>query len=137
MTYQPEHSSESLVQARADGGSTRRFNLLLDQRHPAIQRYLRRLYTDPITGKAEWGLVKGPEDRIIGIYSLSEDPPFKRTGFPIAYQDFEGKKRYRDWQFVYIPAGAQSQQPLQPAQSQPPPGPQQPANASTPETKRN
>ena len=102
-----------------------------------MQRYLRRLYADPITGKAEWGLVKGPEDRIIGIYSLSEDPPFKRAGFPIAYQDFEGKKRYRDWQFVYIPAGAQSQQLLQPTQSQPPPGSQQPGNASTPATKRN
>lgn len=91
--------------------------LLLDKRYPATQRYLRRVYPDPITGKAEWGFVKGPEDRIVGVYSLSEDAPFKRAGFPTNYQDFEAKERYREWRFVYAPP-APPQQPQQLQQSQ-------------------
>lgn len=90
-------------------------DLLLDRRYPNTQRYLRRLYADPLTGKLEWGLVKGPEGRIVGVFSLSEDAPFKRAGFPLVYQDFEGKERYGDWRFVHVPAP-----PLQQSGSPPP-----------------
>ncbi len=99
-------------------------DLLLDKRYPATQRYLRRVYPDPITGKAEWGFVKGPEDRIVGVYSLSEDAPLKRAGFPANYEDFEGKERYHDWRFVYAPPAP----PEQPQKPQPSPS-QQPAGA--------
>ena len=92
-------------------------DLLLDKRYPATQRYLRRVYPDPITGKAAWGFVKGPEDRIVGVYSLSEEAPLKRAGFPANYEDFEGKERYREWRFVYAPP-APPEQPQQP-QAQP------------------
>ena len=90
-------------------------DLLLDKRYPATQRYLRRVYPDPITGTA-WGFVKGPEDRIVGVYSLSEDAPLKRAGFPSDYGDFEGKEHYREWRFVYSPM-APPQQPQQPQQT--------------------
>lgn len=93
-------------------------DLLIDKRYLATQRYLRRVYPDPITGKPEWGLVKGPGDRIVGIHSLSEDTPLKRTGFPTAYEEFEGKEHYNEWRFVYAPP-APAQQPQQPQQSQP------------------
>ncbi len=107
--------------------------LLLDKRYPATQRYLRRVYPDPITGKAEWGFVRGPGDRIVGVYSLSEDAPFKRAGFPTNYQDLEGKEHYREWRFVYAPP-APPQQPQQPQspQLQQPTGA---ANEGRPETK--
>ena len=78
-------------------------DLLLDRRYPATQRYLRRLYPDPITGKFVWGFAKGPEDRILGVYSLSEAAPLRRAGFPAKYEDFEGKEHYREWRFVYVP----------------------------------
>lgn len=78
-------------------------DLLLDRRYPNTQRYLRRLYADPLTGKPEWGLVRGPEGRIVGVFSLSEEAPLKRAGFPLVYQDFEGKERYGDWRFVHVP----------------------------------
>jgi type II secretory pathway pseudopilin PulG len=120
-------------------------DLLLDKRYPATQRYLRRVYPDPITGKAVWGFVKGPEGRIVGVYSLSEDAPFKRASFPANYEAFEGKEHYREWRFVYAPptppqqAQQQSQQPqpgqlqqAQPGQLQQPTGA---ANEGRPETK--
>lgn len=35
-------------------------DLVLDRRQPTTKRYLRRAYTDPLTGSAEWGVVAGP-----------------------------------------------------------------------------
>ncbi len=56
-------------------------DLIKDSRHPGTVRHLRRLYADPITGGAEWGLVKGPDGGIAGVHSLSEDSPLKSGGF--------------------------------------------------------
>ena len=77
-------------------------DLLIDKRYPSIQRYLRHIYPDPITGKADWGLVQGPGNGIIGIYSLSEAQPVKRAGFPAVYKDFEYKDHYKEWRFLYV-----------------------------------
>ena len=35
----------------------RRWKTAQDKRYPATQRYLRKIYRDPISGKADWGLV--------------------------------------------------------------------------------
>lgn len=85
-------------------------NLLLDPRFPATRRYLRRIYHDPITGKSEWGLVKGPQGGIMGVFSLAEREPLKRAHFDIDDQPFEDAAKavdrlytYRDWQFVFLP----------------------------------
>jgi type II secretory pathway pseudopilin PulG len=77
--------------------------LLKDPRVPGVRRYLRQVYLDPITGSAEWGLVKVPGGGIAGVYSLSEKKPLKTANFPLADQDFEGKTKYSDWVFVYQP----------------------------------
>jgi len=80
--------------------------LLKDPARPDTQRYLRKLYPDPITGKFEWGLVKSADGGIAGVYSLSEDKPFKTAGFKLEYAGFEGKEKYADWQFAYVPGAA-------------------------------
>lgn len=74
--------------------------LLEDERYPMPVRHLRRLYPDPITGKSEWGALR-QGDRIAGVYSLSEAPPLKQAGFAPAYEIFNGKTRYRDWEFAF------------------------------------
>lgn len=66
-------------------------DLLEDHRFVTTQRYLRRLYTDPITGKAEWGLVSAPTGGIMGVYSLSKQASL-RPG-----------TKYDEWRFVYEP----------------------------------
>jgi type II secretory pathway pseudopilin PulG len=74
-------------------------DLLKDPGFPGVRRFLRRIYPDPITGSAEWGLVKLPGDAISGVYSLSEQEPLKQAGFSLADQDFEGKMKYSEWVF--------------------------------------
>jgi type II secretory pathway pseudopilin PulG len=76
-------------------------DLIKDPRYPSTQRYLRKIYRDPITGKTEWGIVKLPTGEITGVYSLSTDKPIKVSGFRAADQSFERKESYTDWKFVY------------------------------------
>ncbi len=83
--------------------------LLKDPRQLTTQRYLRRIYRDPITGQTEWGLVKSRDDRIIGVYSLSDDEPIKQGNFREVDKDLAGKAHYSDWHFVYSPAEATPQ----------------------------
>jgi type II secretory pathway pseudopilin PulG len=84
-------------------------DLLKDPRFPGVRRFLRRLYRDPITGSAEWGLVKLQGDAISGVYSLSEQEPLKKAEFSMADQSFEGKMKYSEWVFfprIGLRAGA-------------------------------
>ncbi len=98
-------------------------DLLKDPRKPGTERYLRKLYFDPLTGKSEWGIVKAPDGGIMGVYSVSEDSPKKVAGFAFANREFEGAAKYSDWKFVYNPATQQVPIPQQ--QPAPNPGTQQ------------
>jgi type II secretory pathway pseudopilin PulG len=82
-------------------------DLLKDPRKPNIERYLRRLYPDPVTGGAEWGLVKAPDGGVMGVYSPSEARPMKTSGFDLRNRAFEAAEKYSDWKFVYNPAAQQ------------------------------
>jgi len=74
--------------------------LLEDDRYPVPVRHLRRLYPDPITGKAEWGELR-VGDRISGVYSLSEAQPIKQAGFSVDHESFTGKSTYQEWVFSF------------------------------------
>jgi len=78
-------------------------DLVKDPRFPNIRRHLRKVYVDPMTGKAEWVLVRGNDGGIIGIRSQSEAGPIKRHFDDGPYQGFNGKTRYSDWLFIYLP----------------------------------
>ena len=79
-------------------------DLLEDNRYPRPVRHLRRLYPDPITGNAEWGVVRIGQ-RISGVYSLSEKAPVKQAGFAPDDEMFSGKTSYRDWIFAVSASG--------------------------------
>jgi len=82
--------------------------LLEDPRFPNIKRHLRQLYPDPITGSADWGLLRSIDGRITGVYSQSEQTPLKQSGFAAQWSDFEGLEQYSDWQFVAEKAFSES-----------------------------
>ncbi len=89
-------------------GQARRYparleDLLADPRYPSTRRYLRKIYADPVTGTMTWGLVKGPSGEILGIHSLSKKEPVKKTNFSSVDKQFENKKMYADWVFMYAP----------------------------------
>jgi len=75
--------------------------LLRDPRYPQVRRHLRKLFVDPITGRAEWGLVYQPGGNgIIGVYSLSRAAPLKVGHFETRFAGFEGKLHLSEWQFM-------------------------------------
>jgi len=74
--------------------------LLRDPRALGIQRDLRKIYVDPITGDKRWGLVRLPDGGIVGVYSLSDRQPL-RTRFPSdGASGVKMADTYRDWRFI-------------------------------------
>lgn len=74
-------------------------DLLLDPRSPGKLRHLRKVFVDPMTRKAEWGLVlKG--GRVVGIHSLSSDSVLKKDGFDPDLLGLTDKSNYTEWLFV-------------------------------------
>lgn len=81
-------------------------DLLTDPRVPFPRRHLRQLYPDPITGRADWMLIRASDGGIIGVASSSEAAPIKRAGFELPHAMFEtlatqhgDKLSYRHWEF--------------------------------------
>ena len=91
---------------RSDGASAlsrypaRLEDLLHDPRFASTKRYLRQIYVDPVTGHADWGLVKVGE-RIVGIYSLSRRIAIKQSNFEPDDLILEGKTKISEWTFTY------------------------------------
>ena len=91
-------------------------DLLGNRSETGTKRYLRRLYADPITGSADWGLVRSPQGGIVGVYSLSERVPLRTIGvYADEVIDFANAKTYRDW--VFAVAGSQGSAPTGAAQA--------------------
>lgn len=77
-------------------------DLLEDRRSGTLQRHVRRLWRDPITGQARWGLVREAgtgtgtgtgltPGGITGVHSLSQQAPLRAP---------DGIQRYDQWRFV-------------------------------------
>lgn len=77
--------------------------LLDDRRYLSLQRYLRKIYADPMTGKNSWGTIDAPGGGIMGVYSLSDKSPIKSANFDSRNEGLTGGSRYSDWRFVYEP----------------------------------
>lgn len=81
-------------------------DLLQDSRSPSTRRYLRKIYPDPITGKPEWGIIRGAGGEIYGVHSLSELRPLKQGDFARANKQFAGAQKYSEWVFMLAPGQA-------------------------------
>ena len=101
--------------------------LLKDSRSAAGKRHLRQKYKDPITGEdfeVIRDLTKG--NRITGVYSKSDKEPLRTAGFEEPYMEFEGKKKYNEWKFVFMPPSGTAGWPLRPVLPGQPVKPPQP-----------
>ena len=78
-------------------------DLLEDKRWPEPRHHLRRLYADPMTGAANWNVIRAADAGITGIASSSNHEPIKKAGFPGEETGFTDAKCYCDWQFVFNP----------------------------------
>ncbi|WP_256347605.1 type II secretion system protein [Pseudomonas gingeri] len=83
-------------------------DLLLDRREPTIKRYLRRVYPDPMSGKADWGIIAGPGQTIMGVFSQAPGQPLKQGNFRRYQESFTGQGSYQGWQFLYRPGQSSS-----------------------------
>jgi type II secretory pathway pseudopilin PulG len=125
--------------------------LLKDPRSPAVRRHLRKVYVDPLTGKAEWGIVYlgGGETGVVAIHSLSAARPLKVANFDSRFKGLDNKATISEWRFSagersLAPAvtstqsggpGAQPAPPVEqpaPPVEQPAPPVEQPAPPSAP-----
>ncbi|MBQ5948833.1 type II secretion system protein [Massilia sp. ST3] len=99
--------------------------LLKDPRFPEVRRHLRKIFVDPMTGKAEWGIVyAGGQTGVLAIHSLSTAKPLKIGNFDSRFQGLENKEKISEWRFV---AGGQGLltpgKPAAPGAPKPPPAP--------------
>ena len=71
--------------------------LLEDRRQPIPVRHLRRIFVDPMTRRAEWGLLRQPDGGIRGVYSLSTGRPFRTDDLP---GGLTAVATYAEWKFA-------------------------------------
>lgn len=65
-----------------------------------VLRYLRRIYEDPLTGRAEWGLLRATDGSVAAVYSLAPGTPIKRAGFGVRGEGwFADAPSYAAWCF--------------------------------------
>lgn len=74
-------------------------DLLKDPRGPGTKRHLRQIYTDPLTGRNDWAVLRDAGGYISGIHSAAAGQPIQTTGFEPPLASFEGAERYSEWIF--------------------------------------
>lgn len=72
--------------------------LLLDPRTPFTKRHIRKIYSDPLSGQDNWGLVYAEDKRIVGIFSKSDERPMAQLEVRGA-NGVEHARSYRQWIF--------------------------------------
>lgn len=98
--------AKALAEYRAASpGSDKRFpraleDLLYDGRLVGTRRHLRKLYVDPVTGQADWVLLRDARGDIIGLHSKSDQRPWARIAMKLEFTDLAAAERYADWIFT-------------------------------------
>lgn len=99
--------------------------LLKDPRVPGVRRHLRKIFVDPLTGKAEWGVVYLGDGTtgVVAVHSLSTARPLKVANFDSRFAGLDNADTISAWRFkARDPALGQG-----PGQTQPRPQPAVPA----------
>jgi type II secretory pathway pseudopilin PulG len=74
--------------------------LVLDPRFVGTKRHLRRLYGDPLNASRPWGTVAAPGGGIRGVFSVSDEMPYRQSAVGIGTVALPAAHRYSDWKFI-------------------------------------
>jgi type II secretory pathway pseudopilin PulG len=74
--------------------------LLADTRFVGLRRHLRSLYPDPVNPGQPWGLVLDGQQRIVGVYSRSEQAPVAEGARELSSVSLPAAHQYADWKFI-------------------------------------
>lgn len=75
-------------------------NLTSDDRMVSMTRHLRKLYVDPLDPGRPWGLVRGADGTIRGVYSQADGKPMNIERVDLGWLALPAAQRYADWKFV-------------------------------------
>lgn len=75
-------------------------DLVLDTRYAGTQRYIRRLYADPVQPDSPWGVIRAPGGGVMGIYSTSTDRPLRQREQRLGALSLPLAERYDQWKFT-------------------------------------
>ena len=78
-------------------------DLIDDDRAAAPRHFLRKIYLDPMTGAADWQIIRAADGGIMGVASNSNEKTIKRGNFDLVDSGFNDMERYSDWQFLFDP----------------------------------
>jgi type II secretory pathway pseudopilin PulG len=83
-------------------------DLVSDERSAVPRHFLRKIYRDPMTGQADWQIIRAADGGVMGIASSSKDKSMKRANFEPLEAGFKDMDCYCDWQFLYEPRRARA-----------------------------
>jgi hypothetical protein len=78
-------------------------DLLTDDSSVVPRHFLRKIYLDPMTGAADWNVIRSPDGGVMGLASSSQAKPIRRANFELDDAGFEDTECYCDWQFIFVP----------------------------------
>ena len=81
-------------------------DLVSDERSAVPRHFLRQIYRDPMTGQADWQIIRAADGGVMGIASSSKAKTMKRANFEPLEAGFADMECYCDWQFLYEPRRA-------------------------------
>jgi type II secretory pathway pseudopilin PulG len=90
---------------RSSPGSEKRYPpsldaLLLDARFVGIRRHLRRAYGDPTNAGQPFGIVRGSDATVRGVFSRSVEAPLQQEPLDLGLVVLPAARSYSEWQFV-------------------------------------
>ena len=74
--------------------------LLVDLRSSPPRHHLRRLFTDPFTGQADWELLLDAQGRVAAVSSRSRQPALRRVGVGLRDSADDQAPTVGDWLFT-------------------------------------
>ena len=77
--------------------------LIVDDTSAVPMHFLRKLYRDPMTGAADWDIIRSIDGSVMGVTSHSQSKSIKRANFDPDDAGFADMDCYCDWQFIFVP----------------------------------